>query len=187
MKNFEYKDCPWCSLLIHVFLLTIFCGLCYFLIQQDLRQSANDPQIQMAEDQVQPENLPSIDISKSLAPFVIVFDEKGNPISSSGTLNGVIPTIPAGVFVYVRTSGGGDLRPTDIVGEDRFTWQPENGVRIAAVVVRTNSGFILAGRNLREIEKREENALFVSGIAWIFGIVGLFVIEALATVYTRGI
>ena len=175
MKNLNIKFA-----IIHfisvAFVFSVLCGLCYFLIQQDLRQSANDPQIQMAEDQVQPESLTTIDISKSLAPFVIIFDDNGNPISSSGTLNGVIPTIPYGVFNYIKTSGGGNLRPTDIVGEDRFTWQPENDVRIAAVVARTSSGFILAGRNLREVEKREENALFVSGIAWIFGIIGIVVI-----------
>jgi hypothetical protein len=31
-------------------LATLCCGLVYALVQQDLRQSANDPQIQMAQD-----------------------------------------------------------------------------------------------------------------------------------------
>ena len=31
-------------------LLTLACGICYVAVQQTLRQSANDPQIQMAED-----------------------------------------------------------------------------------------------------------------------------------------
>ena len=122
--------------LLLAFVLTLSCGISYLLVQQDLRQSANDPQIQMAEDGISPQTLPRVDISKSLAPFVIVFDQNGNPVSSSGTLNGAIPTIPAGIFQYVRNSG-----------EDRFTWQPAPSVRIAAVVDKTNSGFILAGRN----------------------------------------
>ena len=144
-------------------------------MQQNLRQSANDPQIQMAEDGIT-ENLPTIDISKSLAPFEIIFDESGNPISSSGILNGAIPTIPSGIFQYVRN-----------FGEDRFTWQPTSSVRISAVVVQTNSGFILAGRSLREIEKRENQALIFSCLAWLFGVSGLFIIEVLALIYFRGV
>ncbi len=162
-------------------LLTLFALLVYGLTQQDLRQSANDPQIQMAEDNVSPQSLPTIDISKSLAPFVTIFDDNGNPISSSGTLNSVIFVPPAGVFDYVRTSGGGNLRPTDVAGEDRFTWQPQDNVRIAAVVAKTDTGFILVGRNMREVESREERVLFITFLAWLFGMVGLFVVQALCS------
>jgi hypothetical protein len=155
-------------------LTTLFSLLAYVLVQQDIRQSANDPLIQMAEDQIQPQNLPTVDISQSLAPFTIIFDNNGQPISSSGTLNGSIPTIPLGVFQYVRMSG-----------EDRFTWEPMSGVRIAAVVdhfVGAHPGFILAGRNIREVEKREDHALFITGAAWLFGICGLFIIQSLVSV-----
>ncbi len=110
---------------------------------------------------------PIVDISRSLSPFVIVFDDNGKPIASSAVLNGATPTIPFGIFQYVRMSG-----------EDRFTWQPENGVRIAAVVVRfsgTSSGFILAGRSLREVEKREDNTLMIVGIGYVLVLILLFV------------
>ncbi len=157
---------------------TLFALLAYAVVQQDVRQSANDPQIEMAEDGVSPQSLSQIDISKSLAAFVIVFDDNGEPIASSGTLEGTVPIPPAGVFDYVRTSGGGNLRPTDVSGEDRFTWQPEPSVRIAAVVAKTDTGFILAGRNMREIESREEHILFITFLAWLFGIVGFFILEA---------
>ena len=153
-------------------LLTLVCLLGYALVQQDLRQSANDPQIQMAEDGVSPQSLPTVDISKSLAPFVIVFDENGRPVSSSGTLNGAIPVVPAGVFQYVQMSG-----------EDRFTWEPTSGVRIAAIVDKTDSGFILAGRSLREVEKREDPTSIIALSTWILGMVGLFVVEIVVTAF----
>jgi len=156
------------------FLATCFAFLSYALVQQDIRQSANDPQIQIAEDGIVPQNLQAIDISKSLAPFVIVYDENGNPLSSSGTLDVAIPTILSGIFQYVRMSG-----------EDRFTWQPENSVRIAAVVDKTDSGFILAGRNLREVEKREDNILSMAIIGWIGMLIGTFFIQTLCLLYKK--
>ena len=87
-----------------------------------------------------------IDVASSLAPFVMVFDDAGNVLASSGLLNGQNPPLPPGVLDFTRSHG-----------EDRVTWTPEAGVRIAAVVVRSEGskpGFVLAGRSLREAEKR---------------------------------
>jgi hypothetical protein len=148
---------------------TALCGLVYLAVQQVLRQSANDPQIQMAEDaaavlasggaveQVLPAAI--IDIAHSLAPFTMVFDDKGKVLASSGLLHGQMPELPAGVLDYVRQHG-----------QDRITWQPEPGVRVATVVVSyagTAPGFVLAGRSLREVEKRETQAEFEAGAAWL--------------------
>jgi hypothetical protein len=72
---------------------------------------------------------------------------------------------------YVRTHG-----------QDRVTWQPEPGVRIAAVVVRyqgAQPGFVLAGRSLREVEVREDNAELIAGVAWIFTLAATLVACAL--------
>lgn len=65
-------------------IVTGFSGLIYTAVQQDLRQSANDPQIQMAEDTAtklaagqQVQNVvpaEKVDIATSLAPYIIVFD-----------------------------------------------------------------------------------------------------------------
>ena len=92
-------------------------GILYTIVQQDLRQGANDPQIQMAEDVAaklaggQPVQnvVPSekVDIAKSLAPYLIIFDANGNPIASSAQLDGQTPTIPSGVFDSVRKNGRG--------------------------------------------------------------------------------
>src|SRR6185295_4920318 len=61
--------------------ITILCGMVYLTVQQSLRQSANDPQIQMAEDAAgalargaaEETVLPAtqVDIATSLSPFAI--------------------------------------------------------------------------------------------------------------------
>jgi hypothetical protein len=158
--------------------ITAFSGLVYLAVQQVLRQDANDPQIQMAEDaaaalargETVASVLPAgqVDVAQSLAPFVIVFDDAGTPVASSGQLHGQTPVIPAGVFDYVRQHG-----------EDRITWQPEPGVRIASVIVGytgTSSGFVLAGRSLREVEKRESQAQTEAGLAWIVTLLGSLIV-----------
>jgi hypothetical protein len=155
--------------LLTVVVLTGLCGLLYIVAQQGLRLGANDPQIQMAEDiaeklrtgQQLQSVLPTdkVDIANSLAPYVILFDTTGKPVASSAQLNGQTPTVPSGVFEYVRQNG-----------EDRFTWQPQAGVRSAVVVTKftgANSGFILAGRSLREVEKREDNSMMLILFSWI--------------------
>jgi energy-converting hydrogenase Eha subunit F len=156
----------WLSLAI---LISGLAWLPYGLVQQDLRQNANDPQIQLAEDsaaklnagqqvqQVVPTD--QVDIASSLAPYIIVFDTNGKPIASSGQLNGQAPSIPSGVFDSVRQNG-----------EDRITWQPQSGVRSALVVTQFkggNGGFVAAGRSLREVEQREDNIMQIVIIGWL--------------------
>ena len=143
-------------------------------IQQVIRQNANYPQVQMAEDaaasvtagqniqDVVPTN--KVDIATSLASYVVVFDTNGKPIASSGQLNGQMPTMPSGVFDSVRQSG-----------EDRITWQPQAGVRSAVVVTQfkgQTSGFVLAGRSLRESERLQDNITQLLSV----GLIGLLVV-----------
>ncbi len=150
-------------------IVTGLCGILYAVMQQDLRLNANDPQIQMAEDtaaalssgQTVQTLVPSakVDIANSLAPYMIIFDTTGKPIAASAQLNGQMPTIPSGVFSYVRHNG-----------EDRFTWQPQSGVRSAVVVTQfkgADSGFVLAGRSLREVELRENDILLDVAVGWL--------------------
>lgn len=160
----------------------IISGLCfifYAVIQQEMRSNADDPQIQMAEDaatrlasgqQVQTV-VPTekVDIATSLAPYIIIFDSTGKPIASSAQLDGQTPTIPTGVFDYVRQNG-----------EDRITWQPQPGVRSAIVVTQFkggNSGFVVAGRSLREVEIREDDALHIT----LLGMVGMLLVTFVVT------
>ena len=168
MKN----NLIWLSALI---IITAIFGTIHFALQQDIRMSANDPQIEIAEDLASqlssgqaPETLippgSESDILKTLSPHAIVFDNSGKPIVSSASLNSQIPVPPAGVFDWVRKHG-----------EDRITWQPLKGVREAIVVLpyssQRTSGFVLAGRSLREIEKREDKVLWETSAAWAFSVI----------------
>jgi len=159
--------------------IVLLCGLVYLTVQQSLRMGANDPQIQMAEDAAASmaaggapvSNLPAtqLDISTSLAPFLVIYSDKGEPLASTGLLNGAAPFLPAGIFAYTRQNG-----------EDRVSWQPEAGVRVAAVVVAyggSHPGFVLAGRSLREVEIREGQIEQITGIAMLVTLAGsLFVV-----------
>jgi hypothetical protein len=100
-----------------------------------------------------------VDLGNSLATFVILFNDQGAQTGSSARLHGQSPQLPGGVLEYVRQHG-----------EDRLTWQPEPGVRIAAVATGysgANPGFVLVGRSMREVEKRIGQIELLCGIAWI--------------------
>jgi hypothetical protein len=170
----------------------ILCGIAtgvalafYAIPQHVLRSGLNDPQIQMANDlavrlaqgvapaQAVPAAQP-IDMSRSLAPFVIIYDDQERPLASQAELNGAVPAPPPGVFDYVREHG-----------EERLSWQPvlgRGGVRIAAVVDRVGGphpGFVLAGRNMREVETRIGEVQTMAGLTWL-GMLGLIAIGSIA-------
>src|SRR5512141_1214227 len=113
--------------------VTGLCLLVYMTVQQSLRQGANDPQIQMAEDaaaalksganadSIMPQT--QIEMSTSLAPFMVVFDSSGKVIASSGLLHGAMPDYPKGALDAAKESG-----------ENRVTWQPSADTRVASAV-----------------------------------------------------
>ena len=86
------------------FIICCFCGLAYLTVQQAYRQSANDPQIQIAEDSaaILSSNastssiLPTgtVNIAESLAPFIVIYDNAGNPIAGNGILDNALPSLP---------------------------------------------------------------------------------------------
>jgi hypothetical protein len=160
---------------------TVLALALYAIPQQVLRNTANDPQLQLATDAATrlesgaalSEAVPisDVDIARSLAPFIIAYDDQGKPLASQAKLNGGVPVPPSGVFDYVRTHG-----------EDRVSWQPilgsVRGVRVAAVVERVNGahpGFVLAGRSLREVELREKQVWQMASLTWL-AMLGLIVI-----------
>lgn len=160
-----YKFIPWFAAYV---VLTIIFGTIYTSVQQSLRLSANDPQIQIAEDAateikngVVPDKVASgkVDISTSLAPFIIIYDKNGNPIAGSGYLEGYLPHISAGVPQHA--SSGHD---------NMVTWQPQAKVRIASVTVKAGDVYVLSGRNLREVEKRENTVMQLSGVGWFLSL-----------------
>jgi hypothetical protein len=157
---------------------TAVCFLVFISIQQTNRQDANDPQVQLTQDAAAAlsngETFGSlfpgkrVDIKISLAPFVIVYDSAGKPIAGSGLLSGALPEIPFGVLENAKLNG-----------ENRVTWQPETDVRIASVVVpikTPGSGFVVAGRSLREVETRVNEIQLFAGLTLIGLLLGTLLI-----------
>ncbi|MBI5531042.1 MAG: hypothetical protein HY918_06125 [Candidatus Doudnabacteria bacterium] len=147
----------------------ILAGLVYAAVQQNYRQSANDPQIQIARDvadaivrgDAQADGIvpptPTSELANSLATFVAVYSATGTPIGASVSVDGKLPTLPVGVFLAAAQKG-----------ENRFTWQPKTGVRVAAVLESfkgKDSGYILVGRSIREVEVRIAQLTIMTGIA----------------------
>ncbi|MBI4049925.1 MAG: hypothetical protein HY398_00575 [Candidatus Doudnabacteria bacterium] len=158
---------PWFSATA---IVTIIFVTLYASIQKIYRASANDPQIELTENVANallaganPEAVVTnqvVPIDKSLSVFVSIFDESLNPVISNANLEGEPPILPRGVFDQARA-----------YDENRVTWEPRPGVR-AAIVVRhfandRVAGFVLAGRNLREIETREQALTLMVFIAWL--------------------
>jgi hypothetical protein len=157
--------------------ITAFCALAYATVQQAYRQGANDPQIQMAQDVAYAleqgksieEVVPAekIDMERSLAPFYIVYDLSEQPVAGTGYLNDSLQTLPQGVLEY-----------TSEQGQNRITWQPQPNVRIAAVIVSYKDGYVLAGRNMSEVEDRESQTTMFAGATWILALVATFIVIA---------
>jgi hypothetical protein len=167
--------------LAYAAIITLLCGIVYITVQQSYRLSANDPQLQLAEDAanainkgVDPKSLVSstaaIDISQSLSPYLLIYDARGNVVAGSATLNSKPLKIPQGVIDYIQKNG-----------KDAATWQPAPGVRQAMVgFSTTNKGYItVSGRSLRNTEERisllGEQVFF----GWTMSLLGLFVVAFL--------
>jgi hypothetical protein len=150
-------------------ILVVIFGSIYGVGQYILRAGADDPQLQLAEDTAAQLNAghpidgistQTVNIASSLAPFVVIYDNQGNPIAGSARLDGQIPKIPKGVL--------GHAKP-----QHRVTWQPRDDVRIAAVVQASDKGYVVAGRSLREVERRENTALALTAIGGLVSETGL--------------
>ena len=160
-----------------VVVISAFCLLAYAAVQQVYRQGADDPQIQMAWDaayaldhgktieEVVPVEV--MDIDRSLAPFYIIFNSAEQPVAGSGSLNDSLQTVPDGVLDFAKEKG-----------ENRLTWQPQPGTRIAAVIVPYKDGFVLAGRNMREVEAREAQTSLFAGITWVLAMLATLIVIA---------
>ncbi len=150
-------------------LVTIVCLVIAVAIQQQLRQGADDPQHQLAEDAAAALNAGAppasvvgsghVDIAASLAPFVAVYDESGHLLAAGGELDGAGPNPPIGVLDTARRQG-----------VDRVTWQPRPGVRVALVVVPWTGGTALAGRSLRRVEDNVEAIGRIVALGWLGGL-----------------
>jgi hypothetical protein len=176
-------------------------GLIYVAMQQNYRQSLNDPQIQMAEDSafkidngsatwqtIVPQNS-QVSITTSLAPWIAITDAQGHALKqmrlgSTGTVDDIVAAasdavnedfidtfqIPVGVFQYARSHG-----------EDRITWQSDQAGRQAIVVVPLKDGnYVITGRNMREVEKREAMLEEILGVGMLILLIVSFIAVSFA-------
>ena len=93
-----------------------------------------------------------VDLARSLAPWVVVYDTDGRPLAGSGLLDGALPRLPEALFPLPRREG-----------EHSVTWMPRRDVRMATVIVAVggeHGGFAASGRSLREVEVRESQMRF---------------------------
>lgn len=167
--------------------LTGVFGFAFVAVQQNYRQSVNDPQIQMAEDiaaalsqsytpaTIVSSSVPPIDIRTSLSPWIAIYDATGTALESSGVLDGAPPQLPVGLFdTHTWTSLKTFTAPSG--SETRVTWQPRDNVRQAVVLVRftvpdggLNAGqteWIAVGRSMRSVEERIINLTHLGAVAW---------------------
>ncbi len=148
---------------------TLLCGIIFASSHQIYRQLADDPQVQISEDManylssgqdikiVMPKS--EVDIAKSIVWFVMVFDGNGNVVASNAKLNGQTPVVPQGVLDFARENG-----------QNRVTWEPEEGVRIASVITSYDGGSVLVGRSLRETENRIDMLGKKLALGWLITI-----------------
>lgn len=160
--------------------VTGVCSLVYVAGQQNYRQNANDPQVQIAEDggakleagdvpaSLVNRNVPLEDLQTSLLPWVVVYDSSGLALESSAQFNGAPPQLPKGVFDVDAKAQFDD--PVWKGGEYRVTWQPQPGVRQAVVLVQTSDKkyFVASGRSLKEAELRVGQLGALVLAAWAF-------------------
>ena len=150
--------------------VTVLAGTAVGIGQQILRQGANDPQVQLAEDaaarlqagagasQVIPST--ETDLATSLAPWVLVYGADRKLIAGSARLDGGTANYPTSVFDNAPAGGS----------RDEVTWQPRAGVRAATVVVGFTGGWVVAGRSLRLVEERESGLEGIALAAWLAGL-----------------
>jgi sensor histidine kinase regulating citrate/malate metabolism len=179
-KRQEYEPFLW--FIYSAVVVTLLSGILYVSIQQSFRQNLNDPQIQIVEDivhrlkqgsalqdQVPPQK---VAIDTSLTWFVVLYDTEGNPIVGNGYIGDKLPVVPKGVFDMAKSWG-----------ENRRTLEPARGVRIASViqpfVAQEANGYVLVGRNMREVESRIGEMGLKIFVAWVVVIGTLFILSCI--------
>ena len=166
-------------------IVTVLCSLIYVTVQQSHRTGANDPQLQLALDlknaietdrsTVQWMPRDTIEISKSLSVFKTFYNRNGEPVQSTGFLDGQLPRIPKTVLDFTERNR-----------ENVITWQPQRGIRLAMVIESVKSpsiGFVAVGRSLKEVEKRESTLVTMVLVAWLV-CVGVILFHFLLSYFT---
>jgi len=148
---------------------TALSGFIYVSVQQQYRTGADDPQTQIARDIAyklaqnktasEQATADTINLEQSLGTFMQLYDGAGKLTYSNGFIGTTAPTAPDGVLAEAK-----------LKGEYGVSWQPARNVRLASVIVYTGGerpGYVLVGRSLWEVEKRENNLLTMTFLCWL--------------------
>jgi hypothetical protein len=140
----------------------------FVVSQQMIRTATDDSSIMIAHSVADmiaqngsymiPDEYRDLEIDRSVSPFVIVFDNNYEIRATTGYMDRRTPVPPLTVFDHARDEG-----------EYRFSWEPAPDVRIAAIVARfdgDSSGFVLAGKSLREAEARIDDSATIFMVGW---------------------
>jgi hypothetical protein len=151
--------------IIGVVVATFALGTVYVVAQQLDRQAADQAGAQLAT-QVASElttrssatidSLPPVDLAASLAPFVVVYDSSGHPISGTGYLDGKLAEPPAGVITAAASDGS-----------NHVTWQPRAGLRFATVEVSSGDRVVMGAESLAPTEQRADRLGLLVAFAWL--------------------
>jgi hypothetical protein len=158
-------------------IITLIFGSVYVTLQQSGRHSANAAPAAAAAAQVQqmgfkPTTEPGLELTADSGVFVIVFGEDNKLTSTTVSLHGAPPDIPAGVLETART-----------LGSDVVTWQPEPGLRMAVVARQAPGGVIVAGQSLTPFEDSDRMTQLFLAAGWLGSLVvlaGAYAATALA-------
>jgi hypothetical protein len=152
----------WCAALA---VTTLLFGTIYVVTQQLDRLSANDAPLRLAS-QVAAEirdgqsatldAQPHVDLSRSLATFVVVEDAEGRPTAGSGFLRNALVSLPTGVLSTAARDGRDDV-----------TWQPSGDLRFATVTLSVGNRFVSAGQSLAPSEQRDGTFRLLIGLSWL--------------------
>jgi len=159
---------------------TLVFGTMYGLVQQQNRQQANDMSAIVANEtaahvEANPKltgiDLNPINLRTSRAPFIDVYNKKGELVAGSGLLDGKIARLPVGVVEHAQSG-----KPHTV------TWAPDKDVRIATVIVATNNYYVVGGQSLKSAESRMDSLTLLWAIGYGIAVVlavGSFVVHSI--------
>ena len=168
----------WCALM----LAGVFSAGCAYVVgQQVVRQDANGPAAAIATEAViamgtegqsaQEVVAGKTDVSSSLLPFVMIYDDNKNLIATSAGYGSEQYQFPVSALSTVSDSH-----------DNRVTWQPQPGLRFATVAIKYRDGYVVGAVSLREPERTIGNittallvgsALYAVGCAILLTLIGL--------------
>jgi hypothetical protein len=105
---------------------------------------------------------PHVDLSRSLAAFVVVENAQGSATSGSGYLSNALVSLPTETLGRAAASG---------TAFD--SWEPRPGLRFATVTVRVGDQFVSAGQSLSPTESRDASFAPIIGGAWLLALIAL--------------